>query len=89
REPVAVSDDAEQAGQPMSAEMLRRRRGRNVAILVALMVFAGLIYWISVVRIGAGIEADLERQQQEEQGAEPADAPDDHALLVAPGGTVG
>ena len=83
-----MSDAAEQAGQPMSAEMLRRRRGRNVAILVALMVFAGLIYWISVVRIGAGIEADLERQQQE-QGAEPADAPDDHALLVAPGGTVG
>lgn len=86
-----MSEDAS-AGRPaMTEEMLRRRRGRNIAILVALMVLVGLVYWISVVRIGAGIEADLERQQQEqqEQGTDPADAPDQHGSLpMAPGGRV-
>ena len=66
---------------PSTAEWLRRRRGRNLAILFALIAFVGLVYWISIVRIGAGIEAAVHERQQQE--AEQPGSADDGALRLA------
>ena len=56
------------AGQ-MDREAWRRRRGRNLAILAALVAFVGLIYWITLVRLEAGMEAHEREQQTEQSGA--------------------
>ena len=62
-------------------EWLRRRRGRNLAILFALFAFVGLVYWVSIVRIGAGIEASMQERQQQE--ADQPDGAEDGARRLA------
>ena len=47
----------------------RRLRGRNIAVLLALIAFVALIYLVTVARLQTGLEATLENQRQ--QGAEP------------------
>ena len=34
-----------------STELARRRRGRNIAMLVALLAFAGLFYALAIVKL--------------------------------------
>ena len=68
-----MADDADRDAR-------RRRRGRNLAILAALMAFAGLIYWITLVRLEAGMEAREQGEQTEQSGAV------DPALPVLAGG---
>ena len=43
-------------------------RGRNIAVLLALIAFVALIYMVTVARLQTGLEATLENQRQ--QGAE-------------------
>jgi hypothetical protein len=43
------------AGEPVSAaEMVRRRRNRNLALLAALVAFVVIIYVLSFVKMGGG-----------------------------------
>ena len=56
--------DAEAPSLDATVELLRRRRGRNLAILLALIAFVALVYAISVVRIGAGIEASIREREE-------------------------
>ncbi len=44
------------AGDAAVDERERRMRGRNRALLVVLLVLAGLFYLISIVRITAGFQ---------------------------------
>ena len=48
----------------------RRLRGRNIAVLLALIAFVALIYLITVARLQTGLEATLENQRQQDVGAE-------------------
>jgi hypothetical protein len=43
----------------------RRLRGRNVALLIALIAFVALIYMVSMVRMRAGVEAGLEEERRQ------------------------
>lgn len=44
--------------QPLSpeeaAELRRRRRGRNIALLVVLLALSALFYAIAIVKLGGG-----------------------------------
>jgi hypothetical protein len=48
--------DTERADpKPMlSADFIRQRRGRNLALLAALVAFVVLIYLLSLVKLGGG-----------------------------------
>lgn len=41
--------------EPTPEELLRRRRGRNIAVLIAVFGLAALVYLITVVRLGQGV----------------------------------
>jgi hypothetical protein len=34
-------------------ELHRRRRSRNIGVLVLLLAFVGLLYWVTVAKMGA------------------------------------
>jgi hypothetical protein len=53
----------------------RRLRGRNIALLIALIAFVALIYMVSMVRMQAGVEAGLEQQRQAETPEQVEDGP--------------
>ncbi len=36
------------------ADFVSKRRGRNIALAVALVAFVGLVYAVTIVRMGAG-----------------------------------
>jgi hypothetical protein len=38
----------------LSADLIRQRRGRNLALLAALVAFVVLIYLLSLVKLGGG-----------------------------------
>lgn len=38
--------------EPSDQELRRRRRGRNIAMLVALLAMSGLFYAIAIVKLG-------------------------------------
>jgi hypothetical protein len=38
----------------LSADLIRQRRGRNLALLAALVGFVVLIYLLSLVKLGGG-----------------------------------
>lgn len=33
-------------------EIHQRRRGRNIGLLVALLAFAGLLFWVTLAKLG-------------------------------------
>ncbi len=33
-------------------ELHRRRRGRNIGLLLVLLAFAGLLFWVTLVKLG-------------------------------------
>ena len=39
-------------GNPMTDEYKRRQRGKNIAVMVALLALVALLYVITLVRIG-------------------------------------
>ena len=55
----------------LAKETARRRlRGRNIAVLFALIAFVALIYLVTVVRLQTGLDATLEREGQRGAGSE-------------------
>ncbi len=38
----------------LKREFLSKRRGRNIALALALVAFVGLVYAVTLVRMGAG-----------------------------------
>lgn len=34
-------------------ELHRRRRGRNYGLLIVLLAFAGLLFWVTIAKLGA------------------------------------
>jgi hypothetical protein len=54
------------ASEEKEREKARRRlRGRNIALLIALIAFVALIYMVSMVRMRAGVEAGLEAERRQ------------------------
>jgi hypothetical protein len=52
-----ASDEPRNQGAPQTvtpAELVRRRRNRNLAMLVALVAFVVIIYVLSFVKMGGG-----------------------------------
>jgi len=45
-------DPNDQSRRPGSSEVHRRKRGKNLAVLAALLAFIVLIYFVSLVRMG-------------------------------------
>ena len=40
---------------PTPEELMRRRRGRNIAVLIAVFGLAALVYLITVARLSEGV----------------------------------
>jgi len=45
-------DPNDQSRRPGSSEVHRSKRGKNLAVLAALLAFIVLIYFVSIVRMG-------------------------------------
>ena len=61
---------------PERSEFWRRKRGKNLAILFALIVFMVLVYFIAIVRMQAGVDQRLEQEGEAQTGmVVPAPAP--------------
>ena len=39
----------------MSAEQQKARRSRNIAIAIVLALFVGLLYWVTLAKLGTNI----------------------------------
>ncbi|MBA4795401.1 hypothetical protein [Phenylobacterium sp.] len=54
-DPQAVEHPQDGAPTGPSPEEFRARRGRNVALAIGLVVFAVLVFLVTVVRLGANV----------------------------------
>lgn len=46
-----------EAGMHRDHELHRRRRGRNIGVLVALVLFAALSFWVTISKLAANAPA--------------------------------
>ena len=49
-----MAKDADKAGKRFPSELHRKQRNKNRVLMLALIGFAVLVYFVAIVRMGAG-----------------------------------
>ena len=52
-----MSDDKQDIEPIWTEELLKQRRKRAAIMAVALLVFVGLFFWVTLVKLGANVAA--------------------------------
>lgn len=52
-----MSDDTQETDPIWTEELLKQRRRRAAIMALALLVFVGLFFWVTLVKLGANVAA--------------------------------